>query len=375
MVKSGVIENLDISPGGGKIFVVGPFHETLNETVDYYLNVSLILKKDEPWAKAGHEMAWEQFSFPTSKSFKDVSEQNNVNTNIHGNIIDVKIQSVAVQFNTDKGSLTSLKWRDVELIERGMRINLWRAPTDNDDGGDRRSYGAQWRKDGLDQLAFQVKTADVYENPSNVKIVVNGALVSPSSEIDVRTIYVVDGSGEIQVINDVTIPERLKTVPRVGTEWLLRKDFNNVKWYGRGPHENYVDRKIGARFGVYEFPVKELYFPYVKPQENGNRCDVYWMSITNEQHIGLLVTGEPTFEFSATNYSLETLTQAKHTVDIVDAPYTTLNIDYRQAGLGGDDSWNPRTHPEYQLRSGNYRFSYKIRPVDLSNNTIKELVD
>jgi len=149
----------------------------------------------------------------------------------------------------------------------------------------------------------------------------------------------------------------------------------HVTWYGRGPHENYIDRKDGARFGLYERPVSNLYFPYVKPQENGNRSDVYWLTIMNSESIGLLVIGDPTFEFSATHYSMENLTKAKHTTDIEDAPFTTLNIDYRQAGLGGDNSWQPRTHPEYQLRSGQYSFSYTIKPVNLSRTTIQDLLE
>ena len=154
----------------------------------------------------------------------------------------------------------------------------------------------------------------------------------------------------------------------------MKKEFAHVTWYGRGPHENYIDRKHGARFGLYESSVKNLYFPYVKPQENGNRSDVYCLTIKNNENMGLFVKGDPTFEFSATHYSLENLTNAKHTTDIKGAPFTTLNIDFRQAGLGGDDSWHPRTHPEYQLHSGKYRFSYTVKPVDFSKTTIRNLL-
>ena len=212
----------------------------------------------------------------------------------------------------------------------------------------------------------------ISEQDNNICIEVKGILSSKSGDIGIKTYYLVYGNGEILVNNEIDIPDSVKTLPRIGTEWLLKKEFAYITWYGRGPHENYIDRKDGARFGLYERPVKALYFPYVKPQENGNRSDVYWLSIVNDENIGLLVKGDPTFEFSATHYSLENLTKAKHTTDIEDAPFTTLNIDFRQAGLGGDDSWSPRTHPEYQLRSGKYSFSYTIKPVDLSKTTIQD---
>ncbi len=173
----------------------------------------------------------------------------------------------------------------------------------------------------------------------------------------------------------ITVSSIFAGYQRIATEWLLEKEYDRVTWYGRGPHENYIDRKEGARFGLYESAVRDLYFPYVKPQENGNRSDVYWLTIRNEKNIGLLVKGMPSFEFSATHYSLENLTNARHTTDIKDASYTTLNIDYRQAGLGGDNSWQPRTHPEYQLRNGKYRFSHTIKPVDFSEMKIRELVE
>ena len=302
-------------------------------------------------------------------------QKGKVKVKISGHEVIIDTGSLTAVFDKKTGAFTSLKFGGLEILERGLRINLWRSPTDNDAGGGVNSFGSQWSSSGLDQPGFTVKKIDVFEQDKSAGIDLKGVLSSKSGDIEVNTIYIIHGNGDIHISNNINIPESIKTVPRIGTEWLLKVQFNHVKWYGRGPHENYIDRKEGARFGVYESLVKDLYFPYVKPQENGNRSDVFWLTIKNNKNIGLLVKGDPTFEFSATHYSLENLTKARHTTDIEDAPFTTLNIDLRQAGLGGDNSWAPRTHPEYQLRSGKYSFSYIIRPVDFSKTTIRDLVE
>lgn len=370
VAKRGTIKNINIAPGESRIFDLGEMTEPLKKSQDYWLNIRFTLAEQQPWADKGYELAWEQFVFPRQASKPKKVEAGPVQVQQNGKQITVTGKELQVTFDKQIGTLSSLVFEGTEMLQRGSRINLWRAPTDNDDGGGDRSFGAQWRNDGLDQLKFVVSDVQLYENKTSAKIVVTGALKQKSGDIDVTTSYVVNGQGKISVYNNIDIPKGIKTVPRVGTEWLLPKEFDQVQWYGRGPHENYVDRKDGTRFGVYESSVTDLYFPYVKPQENGNRTDVYWMAITNDENIGLLVKGAPTFEFSATFYSLENLTGAKHTTDIKDAPYTTLNIDYQQAGLGGDDSWNPRTHPEFQLWPGVYEFNYSIQPVDLSKSKV-----
>ncbi len=376
VIKSGKIETLDILPDESRIFVFGPFDQSLKSRDDFYLNIRLKLKNNEPWANKGHELAWEQFAFPAKEKEKPGGQKGKVNVNNLDNevVIDIDSNSMSAVFDKKRATFTSLKIDSVELLESGLMINLWRATTDNDEGGGGSSLSSQWIGAGLDQLTFKTRGISVYEGDDSAGIEVKGVLSSRSADISVKTNYTVYGNGEILVDNEIDIPESIETLPRIGTEWLLKKDFHHVTWYGRGPHENYIDRKDGARFGMYESPVKDLYFPYVKPQENGNRSDVHWLVIKNNNNIGLLIKGNPTFEFSATHYSLENLTKAKHTTDIKDASFTTLNIDFRQAGLGGDDSWSPRTHPEYQLRNGRYRFSYILRPVDFAKTTIREIV-
>jgi beta-galactosidase len=137
-----------------------------------------------------------------------------------------------------------------------------------------------------------------------------------------------------------------------------------MEWLGRGPHESYQDRKKGARFGLYRGSVAEQHVPYVKPQENGNKADVSRVSLTGSSATGLMVHGDTLLNVSAHHYSLDNLTRARHTIDLEEAGYITLNIDLQQHGLGGDDSWSPRTHPEYRLTESKYRYSYTILPTN-----------
>ncbi len=373
VISTGKIRNLDVLPGKSNFFSIGPFNEPLKRSEDFYLNIRFKLKDKELWADKGYELAWEQFVFPKTDKKNDTISEEKVNVKTLSREILINSNNFKAIFNKQLGTFSSLKIHEIELIERGAQINLWRAPTDNDrgEGYMGKSFYEQWHDYGLDQIKYKILKVDVHERETNVSIDVS----SKYGDIDVKSKYVIYGNSEILVENEINIPEYIKTLPRIGTEWLIKKEFNKVKWYGRGPHENYVDRKYGARFGLYNSSIENLYFPYVKPQENGNRSDVCWLTIENSNSIGLLVKGNPVIEFSATFYSLENLTNAMHTTDIKDAPYTTLNVDYKQAGLGGDDSWNPRTHPEYQLRSGTYNFSYTIMPVDFSKTEIRDLVN
>lgn len=374
VIKSGVIENMSIPPHEGRAYNLGGLYEALTPGDHYYLNINLVLKKKQLWAPEGWCLAGEQFIYPFKETFD--KKQKPI---LPLKVVDEKSKAVfAAQdwqavFDKSTGFWASLRYKGVELLERGPRVNLWRAPTDNDDGGGNNSFGSQWRRDGLNELTWKVKSVQVQKQKVGAEVFVVGVLHSKAGDISVQTTYTINGLGEIGVTNDLEVPEPIRTLPRVGSEWLLKKEFDQVQWFGRGPQENYVDRKESARFGLWEKSVHDLYFPYVKPQENGNRADVRDLLITNAGQIGLFISGQPAFEFSATFYSLENLTAGKHITDVAEAPFTTLNIDLQQAGLGGDDSWNPRTHPEYRLADRRYHFSYCVKPVDMKQTSFEEL--
>ncbi len=149
--------------------------------------------------------------------------------------------------------------------------------------------------------------------------------------------------------------------------------LETITWYGRGPHESYWDRKDGARVGVWTGSVDEQFVDYSEPQENGNKTDVRWMSLTNDDGQGLLVIGEPLLAFSAHHYTTTDLEDAKYTWQMERRENITLSVDMQQTGVGGDDSWGARTHDEYTVWPEPLEYSFRLRglrsgdePADLA---------
>ena len=164
----------------------------------------------------------------------------------------------------------------------------------------------------------------------------------------------------------------MPVLPKIGLTTKVSSKFSNFEWYGRGPYENYPDRKIGSLIDRYQHNIDELYFPYIRPQENGNRTDVRWLSFSDSDGTGVIVFGDQNFNFSAQRFSLENLTNAKHTNELRQDNSININIDHKMMGLGGDDSWNPRTHDEYLIHPGKYNYSYLFRFCDDVNKGLND---
>jgi beta-galactosidase len=149
--------------------------------------------------------------------------------------------------------------------------------------------------------------------------------------------------------------------------------FETVTWYGRGPHESYWDRKAGARVGVYSGTVDEQFVDYSEPQENGNKTDVRWVSLTNDEGMGLLVVGDPLIDFSVHHYTTADLESAKHSYQMQHREDITFNVDMKQTGVGGDTSWGARTHNQYTLWPEPMNYSFRIRPLTATDPPAMEL--
>jgi beta-galactosidase len=148
----------------------------------------------------------------------------------------------------------------------------------------------------------------------------------------------------------------------------LGREFDRVTWYGRGPHENYQDRRTSAAVGIYEATAAELYYPYVRPQENGNRTETRWVAVRDESGLGLLIVGDPWLSWSALPFTQEDLDEGsgktgRHTFDLVARDFVSLNVDLAQMGVGGDNSWGAQPLEQYQLPYGEYEYSFYFRPL------------
>jgi beta-galactosidase len=181
--------------------------------------------------------------------------------------------------------------------------------------------------------------------------------------------YTVSGNGKIKVnCAFVTNKEKLPDMPRFGMRWELPVNFDNLEYFGRGPHENYIDRNRSAFVGLYKSKVEDQYFKYVRPQENGYKTDVRWFELRNENGTGVLITGAPYVGFSALHnpiedFDMENMDDYRHTNDIVKKDGVFITTDLIQMGVAGDNSWGARPYPEYSVPAKNYAFSFTIEPV------------
>jgi len=161
---------------------------------------------------------------------------------------------------------------------------------------------------------------------------------------------------------------QIPDLPRFGLRMRLAPGLRNVAWYGRGPHENYVDRWTSAAVGVYSASVSQLYHPYVRPQESGNRTETRWVALRDEHGLGLLAVGEPHLAWSALPYAQEDLDEGaektgRHTFDLVERDFVSLNLDLGQMGVGGDNSWGAEPLDPYRLPYREYTYSVRLRPL------------
>ncbi|MCD6291316.1 MAG: hypothetical protein J7M34_12495, partial [Anaerolineae bacterium] len=182
-----------------------------------------------------------------------------------------------------------------------------------------------------------------------------------TARFDCEYTYTIYGNGDVVLDTRVMPSGEMPPLPRVGLRMTLPGGYERFTWYGRGPHETYSDRKLGAKIGIYDGTVDEQYVPYITPQENGNKTDVRWVALSNRQGVGLLAVGMPLLNVSAHHFTAEDLTKARHTYELKRREEITLNLDYAQCGLG-NGSCGPGVLPQYLLEPKEYRFQMRLRP-------------
>ena len=333
-----------------------------SEAVEYWLDLSFRLREDVPWANAGHQVASEQFlvgsrpaapSRPVPMAGMTILES--------ADSITIGGERFSVVIDRTSGTLDSFGFRGVELVRDGPRPHFWRAPTDNDRGNRMPERAAPWKAASEN---WQIRHTELDpRGPSEVEVRVYGWLPDVEAEADV--VYTIRGNAEIEIAMSLHGAHRsLSDLPRIGMQMTLPDPFDHLTWYGRGPHENYQDRNTGAAVGIYSATVDDLFFDYSEPQENGNRTDVRWVRLTRDDGLGLEAIGARPLSVTALRYTTEDLERAKHSYEMERRDFVTLNLDHRQSGVGGDDSWGARPLPRYTLPPLGYHYSFTLRPVD-----------
>lgn len=360
--QEGTLNKLNIAPGESQTVTLPIEEPELIPGVEYWLNVSLTLSDDTSWAKKGHEIAKQQFKIPFNTLETPELDTTNMPTiQVEDNTEQVTVngQDFQLVFDKAQGTISTFKYQDTEMLKTGPIPNFWRTPNDNDTMNGMINRTGTWRDAGRDMHVDEVNVREI--NDKAVSIQVNATLPT-MTESRYKVTYFVYGSGDVVVRSTVVPGNGLPELPAFGMELTLPKEFENLSWYGRGPHENYWDRNTGADVGVYEGTVEDQFFPYVNPQQTGNKTDVRWATLTDDDGTGLLISGLPLIEVNALHYTEEDLEQAKHPYELTKLEDIIVNVNDKQMGVG--NSWGDTALPEYMLYADQpYSYSYRLTPV------------
>ncbi|MBI4788767.1 MAG: DUF4981 domain-containing protein [Chloroflexi bacterium] len=373
-VQSGKLPPLKVAPGES-LEVRIPFSSVPQEqkrrwdSEERLLNFRFCQRRDTWWAKSGHVVAWQQITLP-SRAHKPVVRHRDAPTVGEENEDSIILRAGAGQAVFDKASGTLAKFgADGNVIVCGPRLNVWRAATDNDGiklllGREGGGPLARWLELGLHQIQYRLDHIRLIHAKGMpiVEITHHASGRGRWNDFVHRHRYTLLPSGELWVENRVRLGQDIRDIPRIGVTLVLAPGLERLEWFGRGPWENYPDRKASAMVGRYTSTVAEQYVPYIMPQEHGHKSDVRWLSLVNAQGHGLRVDGLPRIEFSTGHFTDADLFAAKHTSDLTPRAEIFVNLDAAHRGLG-TASCGPDTLDEYRLLKSNYRFAFRLRVV------------
>ncbi len=365
------IDDFDIPPKGSRDLDLEFFFPKEKVHRERFINLTFYTLEAESMIPAGHEVA--KFQFELQDSNRSINRlERSLEPLIlkeKQNIYKVKGNDFIVEFSKESGLLKEYIFHGNVLLQNGGKPNFWRAPIDNDLGNLMMLRLKVWKEASKNRGVDEMITTVISEQEVLVKTIFNLPFVDLKYELSYR----VFGSGAIEVVGQFLPFENkgkeLAELPRFGLTMELPMQFENVKWYGRGPHENYSDRKMSALVGVYNSTITEQYHPYIRPQENGNKTESRWLTLTNTTGVGLKIIGEPLFDFSAQKYTTDDFDLGgfdkpfKHTYDLIPKDFITLHVDFGQMGVGGDDSWGAHTHDEFKLFPQPYSVKFLMQPI------------
>lgn len=363
VVEQGELPLPEINPGE-QIVVNIPCQYIKKAGKEYILEVSLYLKEDECWAEKGHEIAWEQFVLGGAYQAPQMKNSIAPQVSYEGRTAVISADQTTIRFDMRTGKMKSWHYQGRELIASGPAFNVWRAPTDNDlspvnmDG-----IIKEWKEFGLDAMQERVTSVEVKADDDAVTVTVDAVHGKYSIYCNYKTqmTYRIDGSGAMEIGMSVIPLKENMHPPRLGLTMRLTAGLDRMSWYGNGKHQTYADLQASGRVKVYESTVDEEFVNYVRPQENGNKTKVRWMSLTDENGFGLCAYGQPLMEAQAMHYTLENLTNAEHTYELKWTEEVTWNLDYQQYGIG-NGACGPRTLPEYWTTDNTVEFKIKLVP-------------
>ena len=372
-VRSGRVEKLDVAPQSTKSVNIdfGP----VTEDGEWLLDVAYELKQPDGLLPMGYVVAKNQLVLkPYEAPALNIANAVQKNISVELPVIDetdhnyliVKGADFDIEFNRWNGFMMKYEVDGKDFIKDGESLtpNFWRASTDNDMGaGLQREYAA-WRNP---ELKLKSLTGELDEAGLAV---VKAEYDMPSVAAQLTMTYAINNNGAIKVTEDFKADPTAKVsnLYRFGVQMPMPLEFDEIEFYGRGPGENYVDRNNSADLGIYRQKVKDQFYPYIRPQENGNKTDIRVWRQLNKSGFGLEIVAAAPFSASALNYTIESLDDGddkgqSHSELVEKADYTNLLLDKAQMGLGCVDSWRSLPLEQYQLPYGDYEFTFMLTPV------------
>ncbi|MDH6305391.1 beta-galactosidase [Parabacteroides sp. PF5-5] len=337
---------------------------------EYFLQITARTKDEQPLVPKGHLAASEQWQLPVQTPALSPSTFSGTITKEESvDRLTLKTTSVSLSFSKGSGELISYQVKGKEYLQSGLRPNFWRPLVDNDVPNGLQQRSGTWEEAG-NNLQLRSFTTEPLSANGAIRIIVAYRMEEQESDCSVE--YTVYPDGAMKTTFSFTPGEKaLPEMPRFGMYLVLDGAFDQMTWLGRGPHENYWDRKTGADIDVYKASVWEQYHPYVRAQETANKTDVRWTALQNTSGEGILVKAatEP-LSVSAWNFSMEDIRYIPSTVQrihggsIEKKDMVWLNIDNKQMGVGGDNTWGAQTHPEYTITPVARCYEFYLIPVD-----------
>ena len=366
ILAEGEVRPVDAGPGEGKIYDLPLPDFTPEPGLEYFLNVRFINLEASEVFPEGFEIAREQFKLPAFLPSPVIpAEDIPVELEDSPESVVVRGGDFEAGFDRATGTILSYFYKGESLIRTGPEPNFWRAPTDNDFGNELPARCAIWKEAGRGRRLREMTV--IRHGSQDVSILMDFQLAA--GEARLMTKITINGRGDMIFDNRFEAGgEALPEIPRLGMQMTLPDGFDNLTWFGRGPFESYWDRKSAAWVGFYSGKVMDQFYPYIRPQENGNKTDVRWAALTDDRGYGLLVVGDPVMNVSATHFDINDFENGpekenRHPHELIPLPWVIFNLDDRQMGVGGDNSWGAETHKEYLIQPRTYSWTFRLSPL------------
>lgn len=389
VVSKGSVSGPDIPAGGEGKLKLGYSLPKANPGKDYYLIVELNRTSSWTILPAYHLYAAEQFLLPVHAQLEPIKTAGMPALKMEEGEEQVQISGTdfAIGINKKTASIYSWKFKNKELIQEAMVPEFWRAPTDNDFGNNHHLRTRVWREAGPKSRVSHYTSTQVSEQEIHLDFLLTVPDMEGNAIAELKLAYEVLGSGDILVSYQFKkLVKDLPEIPRIGLNFTLAPEYDRIQYFGRGPGENYWDRKTGSFISLYKQKVSDQYVPYIRPQENGNKTDVSWLVLSNLQGQGIVVEARDKIQFSAlnnkwTDFESPDRTDGRqregvevvnrHTTDVKKQNFVSLDIDGFQMGVGGDNSWGARTHDEYLLEDDHYSYGFRLKAFGTLENGVK----